>query len=48
MAQQMIATGNRPAPRQAAMIPTTNATIPEAGDNVVSTMAGKVITANVT
>ena len=48
MAQQMMATGNKPAPRQAAKRPTASATMPDTGDSVVSTMAGKVITAKVT
>jgi hypothetical protein len=48
MEQHIMATGNKPAPRQAAIIPTTKETTPETGDNVVSTIAGNVITANVT
>lgn len=47
-AQQIQATGNKPAPSQEATIPIINATHPASGDCVVSTIAGNVITAKVT
>jgi len=48
MTQHIMATGKRPSPFHAAMIPMTSASIPGSGDDVVSAMAGNVITARVT
>ena len=46
--QQMMETGKRPRPNQAAMMPSAKAIAPASGDDVASVMAGKVITARVT
>lgn len=46
--QQMIATGKRPRPSQAAAMPSRRAAKPAHGVPAESTMAGKVITASVT
>ena len=46
--QQTTDTWNRLAPNHAATIPITSAIAPEIGELVVSMIAGKVITANVT
>ena len=46
-AQQAQATGKRPRPKYANVIPITRAIIPAIGDWVASIIAGKVITASV-